>query len=305
MTKVCVIIVNWNRKADTLACLGSLGGLDYGRNNVEIVVVDNASSDGTVDAVSKKFPKVTVIASSVNEGFTGGNNRGMRYALSRGADYIWLLNNDTYVEKNTLLGLLSAFDNPSTGLAGSKIYFAPGYEFHHDRYKNPDRGKVIWYAGGMIDWANMYASHRGVDEIDHGQFDTSVETDFITGCSFMIKAEIIEAVGYLDDRFFLYLEDLDYSMRVKRAGFSLIYEPASRLWHINSGSTGKPGHGLHQYYLTRNRLLVGMRYASIRTKFALMREAIRFIIHGPEVLRKAVLDFMLGRFGNRYIWKPS
>ena len=303
MKKICIIIVNWNRKKDTLTCLESLGKISRGKHTVEIVVVDNASSDGTAEAVVEKFPDVTVLASKTNDGFTGGNNRGMRYAMRHGADFIWLLNNDTMVHKNVLLGLLDALKHRAVGLAGSKIYFAPGYEFHHDRYRSGERGRVIWYAGGLVDWANMYASHRGVDEVDEGQYDTPSDTQFITGCSLMIKREVIQSIGYLDDRYFLYLEDLDYSLRARDAGFRLVYSPASVLWHINAGSTGKPGHGLHQYYLTRNRLLVGMRYAPLRTKTALVREAFRFIVSGPPVLRRAVLDFFLRKFGNRYTWK--
>lgn len=303
MKKICIIIVNWNRKNDTLACLTSLKKIARGQNTVEIVVVDNDSSDGSVEEVTKKFPEVTVLPSKTNDGFTGGNNRGMRYAYEQGADFVWLLNNDTMVHTNVLLGLLAAFKDNTVGLAGSKIYFAPGCEFHHDRYKASESGRVIWYAGGLVDWANMYASHRGVDEVDVGQYDQPIDTSFVTGCSMMIARGVIEAVGYLDDKFFLYLEDFDYSLRVKRAGFRVMYCPKSILWHINAGSTGKPGHGLHQYYLTRNRLLVGMRYGPFRTKVALIREAFRFIIIGPSVLRRAVLDFFFGKFGNRYTWK--
>ncbi len=303
MKNVFIIVVNWNGKADTLNCLSSLADMDNARNNVATVVVDNASTDDSVASIRKNFPSVTVLESPVNEGFTGGNNRGMRYAVSKGADFVWLLNNDTKVDKDALKGLLDAFDDSAVGLAGSKIYFAPGYEFHHDRYSKKDRGRVIWYAGGLVDWANMYASHRGVDEVDTGQFERQEDTDFITGCSLMIRKDVVSRIGYLDDRFFLYLEDLDYSLRAKKAGFRCVYAPSSIVWHINAGSTGKPGHGLHQYYLTRNRLLIGMRYAPLRTKIALLREAVRFVFSSSPVLRRAVFDFITGRFGNRYTWK--
>lgn len=303
MKNVFIIVVNWNGKADTLTCLSSLAEMDTAGCNVKIVVVDNASTDGSVEAIKKAFPKVTVLESPVNEGFTGGNNRGMRFAMDEGADFLWLLNNDTIVDTKVLAGFLRVFQDDSVGIAGSKIYFAPGHEFHHDRYGKKERGRVIWYAGGLVDWANMYASHRGVDEVDRGQFDIPKDTDFITGCSFMMRRDVVEKIGYLDDKFFLYLEDLDYSLRARKAGFRALYAPGSIVWHINAGSTGKPGHGLHQYYLTRNRLLIGMRYAPMRTKLALAREAIRFVFGSSAVLRRAVLDFILGRFGNRYTWK--
>jgi len=303
MKKVYIIIVNWNGKKDTLVCLDSLSKISAKGMNVKTLVVDNASTDDSVAAIRAAYPDIIILESSVNEGFTGGNNRGIRYARQHDADYVWLLNNDTKVDTQVLTKLVEVFSDKKIGIAGSKIYFAPGKEFHVDRYKKSDLGNVIWYAGGKIDWANMYASHRGVDEIDTGQYDRLGDTDFVTGCSLMIRREVIENIGFLDDRFFLYLEDLDYSLRAKKAGFRAVYVPGSRLWHVNSGSTGKPGHGLHQYYLTRNRLLVGMRYAPFRTKVALFREACRFLVNGPAVLRKAVLDFLLRRFGNRYTWK--
>ncbi|KKQ83490.1 MAG: Glycosyl transferase family 2, partial [Candidatus Woesebacteria bacterium GW2011_GWA1_38_8] len=231
-----------------------------------------------------------------NLGFTGGNNVGIRYALDHEADFVWLLNNDTFVDRN-VLAFVSAFRDPTVGICGSKIYFAPGREFHYDRYEEKDRGKVLWYAGGLVDWDNMYASHRGVDEVDHGQYDKSVETPFITGCSMMIRREVIDRIGFLDDKYYLYLEDLDFCLRAKKAGFKLLYVPSSILWHVNAGSSARPGNPLHEYYLTRNRLLLGFRYASFRTKVALLREALGFT---SSVRRKAVMDWMFGRFGNRF-----
>lgn len=91
------------------------------------------------------------------------------------------------------------------------------------------QGKVLWYAGGLVDWANMYASHNGVDEVDYGQYDTPKETHFVTGCSFMISRDVIERVGMLDEKYYLYLEDLDYCIRIQRAGFRLLYIPTSSL----------------------------------------------------------------------------
>ena len=305
MKKVCIIIVNWNRKDDTLRCLTSLQKISRGGNSVEMVVVDNASTDGSVGVITEKFPSVTLLVNKANEGFTGGNNRGMKYAYKKRADFVWLLNNDTFVDKNVLTGLLAGFNDKTVGVAGSKIYFAPGWEFHRDRYKASERGHVLWYAGGLVDWANMYASHRGVDEVDMGQYDAPVDAVFVTGCSLIIHRDVIQKIGYLDDRFFLYYEDLDYSLRARRAGFRILYCPRSILWHVNAGSSGGAGNSLHEYYLTRNRLLIGMRYAPLRAKLALIREAVRFLITGSAIKRKAVFDFALGRFGNRFSLKAS
>jgi GT2 family glycosyltransferase len=296
--KVFAIIVNWNGKADTDTCLSSLQKIDHKKTEFHIIVVDNGSTDGSLAELRRNHPDVTYIPVGENLGFTGGNNRGISHALNNKADYIWLLNNDTYVDKN-VLSMLWAFDDPSVGAVTGKIYFAPHHEYHIDRYKEPERGKVIWYAGGIIDWHNMYASHRGVDEVDHGQYDNNGSTPYISGCSFMVRTDVVKKVGLLDDRYYLYLEDLDWSLRIQKSGYKTLFCPSSVLWHINAGSSGRPGNPLHEYYFTRNRLLLGFRYAPVRTKFALFREAIRFLFSSP-LKRKAVLDACFGRFGKQY-----
>lgn len=299
MKKVAVIIVNWNGKDDTHVCLSSLKKIRRRGISLSVIVVDNGSTNDSVAFIRKAHPWATLLETGQNLGFTGGNNIGIRHALSSGADFIWLLNNDTIVERD-VLSILGPFTDPKVGIAGSKIYFAPGYEFHHDRYQESERGKVLWYAGGLIDWANMYASHRGVDEVDHGQYDKIEETAFITGCSLMVRQDVFGEIGLLDDKFYLYLEDLDFCLRAKQAGYKLLYIPRSIIWHVNAGSSGGAGNPLHEYYLTRNRLLVGLRYAPLRTKAALLREAIRFLLGPSTVKRQAVTDFFLGRFGKQY-----
>lgn len=291
-------MVNWNGKDDTVVALDSLKKMDKRGHDVSVIVVDNGSTNDSVSVITKAHPWATLIETGKNLGFTGGNNIGMKRAMKDGANFVWLLNNDIIAHKNAL-SILDVFDKNNIGLAGSKIYFAPGKEYHKDRYTKSDRGKVFWYAGGLVDWNNMYASHRGVDEVDNGQYDKVEETPFITGCSMMIKREVIEKIGYLDDKFYLYLEDLDYCLRAKKADFTLMYVPTSIIWHVNAGSSGGAGNSLHEYYLTRNRLVIGMRYATIRTKLALVREAMKFLISSP-IKRKAVLDAAFGKFGNQY-----
>jgi hypothetical protein len=305
MKNVAVIIVNWNGLEDTLNCLSSLGKIRHKGINIEIIVVDNGSRDGSAAEIRRIYPDVTLIEKRDNLGFSGGSNAGIRKAIADKADYFWLLNNDTSVDPDALEQLVSVFRDPENGIAGSKIYFAAGHEYHHDRYSSGDLGKVIWYAGGMIDWKNMYASHRGVDLVDSGQYDLSVETDFITGCSMMIRKEIIHKIGLFDNGLYLYLEDVDYCLRAKAAGFRLIYVPRSVIWHLNAGSSSGPGNPLQEYYQTRNRLVLGFRYAPLRTKFALLREAARQIMASDRVRKKAVIDALLGRMGGRFEWEKS
>lgn len=299
MQTISIVIVNWNGLTDTRACLSSVAAMKPEGVRVETIVVDNGSSDRSAEKIRNEFPWVTVIALSENTGFTGGNNAGMKHAVEHGADYVWLVNNDTILHPDAWR-LVEAFADKEVGIAGSKIYFAAGHEYHRDRYAVKDRGKVFWYAGGLIDWANMYASHKGVDEVDRGQYDKQEDTPFITGCSMMIRMSVIARIGYLDPKYYLYLEDLDYCLKAKRAGFGLRYFPLSVVWHVNAGSSGGAGKPLHEYYMTRNRLLIGFRYAPLRTKAALLREALRFLFGREPVRRRAVQDALLMRWGGRY-----
>lgn len=295
---IAAIIVNWNGIRDTVRCLDSLKKINR-FSDLQVIVVDNGSTDDSVSVLKKKYPWVVCLETGKNLGFTGGNNVGIAYALAHSADLIWMLNNDTLVEKNVLDFTLS-FDDRTVGAAGSKIYFAKGHEFHSDRYSESEKGNVLWYAGGLIDWNNIYASHRGVDEVDTGQYSMEEETPFITGCSFIIRSELVRKIGPLDNAYYLYLEDLDWSLRVQRAGYKTVYVPQSVLWHVNAGSSGKPGNPLHEYYFTRNRLLFAFRYASLRTRFALVREAFRFFFGPSSIRRRAVVDALLCKFGKQY-----
>ncbi len=296
---VSIVIVTWNGKRQTLQCLTSLEKVRHNSLKLDIVVVDNGSTDGTREALAKDFPSILVISLPTNRGFTGGSNVGISQALRDGSDYVWLLNNDTYIAKNAL-SLLGVFDDPLVGIAGSKIYFAPHHEYHKSRYAKDEQGKVLWYGGGYIDWDNMYASHRGVDEVDHGQYNQTEETAFVTGCSMMIARTVFDRIGLFDEAYYLYLEDVDFCLRAKRAGFTIVYVPSSVVWHSNAQSSGGAGSQLHQYYLTRNRYLIGLRYAPLRTKIALAREGTKFLIAGSPLQKRAVLDAIIGRFGMQY-----
>lgn len=297
MTKVFIVILNFNGWQNTIECLKSIQKLALPKDIIiEPLVVDNASSDDSVKKIKEEFPKLVMIENQLNLGFTGGCNEGARYALKNGADYVMLLNNDTIVHSNLIKNLLEQFDNDSVGGVVPKIYFAKGYEFHKDRYKSSEKGRVIWYAGGKMDWNNLVGKNVGVDEVDHGQFDVRMETDLATGCCFLVRSDVLKNVGLFNDRYYLYYEDADLSERIKKAGFKIIYTPAAIVWHKNAESSGV-GSVLHDYYISRNRLMFGMNYAPIRTKLALLRESLSLLRTGREWQRKGVRDFYLRRFG--------
>ena len=179
--KVVIITVNYNGKRDTLEFLGSLKFLKKGKLEVKTIVVDNGSTDGSVSAIRKQFPTVDILQTGRNLGFAGGYNRGIEYARIWGADYLLIINNDCLIKDGNLLEELMKTATDDVGLISPKIYFAKGFEFHKDQYTESDLGKVIWYAGGKFDWDNIGNIHRGLDEVDKGQYDGIAETDIFSG----------------------------------------------------------------------------------------------------------------------------
>lgn len=296
--KIAIIVLNYNGKKNTLECINSIKRLKKANYEVEIIIVDNASSDGSRQAFSK-LKDIILINNQSNLGYSGGNNIGIKEALKRNSDYILILNNDTIVEKNFLVNLIKATNKGD--IISPKIYFAKGFEFHESRYKKADLGKVIWYAGGEIDWQNVIGKHIGVDEVDKGQYSASIETGFATGACMFVKREVFEKVGFFDEKYFLYLEDIDLCERAKRAGFKITFEPKAIIWHKNASSSGGSGSKLQDYYITRNRLLFSLKYAKLKTKFAVFRQILMNM--NNSVKRRALVDFITFNFG-RGSFKP-
>ena len=205
------------------------------------------------------------------------------------------MNNDLILPEDIVTKLVDYMESDSkVGIASPKMYFAKGYEFHKDRYKEEELGKVIWYAGGIIDRNNAYSSHRGVDEIDSGQYDKIEETDFANGATVIVRRDVFVKVGYLDSSFFLYWEDADFSERVRKFGYKVMYYPKTCMWHKVSASTGGSGSPTNDYFLTRNRVYFAMRYLSFRTKFAVLRDTIRLIFIGRTWQKWGAFDALFG-----------
>ena len=244
---VYVIVLNWNGKEDTLDCIESLGKVDYG--NFRILVVDNASTDGSAEAVRESYPDVAVIENPENLRFSGGNNIGIAEAMSSGADYVLLLNNDTTVKANFLGRLVSAAEgDQKRGIVGAKIYY------HDDMQK-------IWYAGGKVDFARGDISHRGIRCVDDGEFDVAGETEYVTGCCMLIGRSVIERIGGLDEEYYIYTEDVDYCYRAREAGYLCYYEPSARVWHKVSSSSGGGLTPFKVYHRVRSNFLFFSRHA--------------------------------------------
>lgn len=295
MIKIYISILHFNTPKETNECLESLSKISSAGMDVKVVVIDNASRE------KYSLPKGTsssvhLIRSEVNLGFAGGHNKGILYGLSKGAEYILILNNDTILEKDFLMELLSPMKDAKIGVTVPKIYFTKGHEFHKERYSKSDMGKIFWYAGGIIDWQNVISSHRGVDEVDIGQYDKMEPTEFATGACLLIKREVLEKTKGFDERYFLYYEDGDLNMKIKHLGYKILYVPKSIVWHNNAGSSGS-GSTLQDYYISRNRLLFGMSYAPLRARVALFRESLKILVSGRKWQKIGVRDYYLKRFG--------
>lgn len=303
--KIAIVTVNYNGRKDSLEFLGSLEKLNREDLELKVIVVDNGSSDGSVEEIKKRFPQVDILQNGANEGFSGGYNRGMIYGLIWGADYILIINNDTEIkDENLLTSMIQLFkSDTSIGLVSPKIYFAKGYEFHKERYSENNLGKVIWYGGGTFDWDNIQAIHRGLDEVDEDKYNQAEETDFVSGCCLLIKREVLEKVpkpkggsGFFDDNLFLYFEDADFTIRAKRAGFKTYYNGRVAIYHKASQTAGI-GSEITDFFHSRNRLVLGFRYGHLRTRLALIREALKFLVFGRNAQRLGVWDFFMGKKG--------
>jgi len=225
--KLAVVVLNWNGLADTRALLPTLAACRMPEGwTLETWLVDNGSSDGSAAAIEREFPTVRLVALPDNRRFAGGNNEGVRRALTAGAEAVALLNNDTVADPGLFEHLLLALEqHPGSGAAAPLIY----YGVPSDR---------IWYAGGRISTALGLASHRGLRERDRGQYRVVEETGYLTGCCLVAWRAVWEKVGLLDERYFIYAEDADWCLRARRAGYPLLFVPTARLWHSVSASSG-------------------------------------------------------------------
>ena len=217
--KVYVIVLNWNGWSDTAACLSSLQQLSY--ENFRVVVVDNDSTDDSCARLRAAFPWANVVEAGKNLGFAGGCNFGMRPALVDGAEFVWLLNNDTTVAPDALTALVDkALSAPDIGAVGSAIYCA------HD----PEQ--LESWGGGRINFILGRSRPLLMPVADE-------RVEFITGASLLLSRKVIETVGQLDEGFFMYWEDADYCLRLRDAGWRLAVAGQSKVWHKGSASIGK------------------------------------------------------------------
>lgn len=239
---VAIIILTWNQRDLTLDCLASVDLMRYPTECLRVVVVDNGSSDGTIAAVKTRFPSVIVVENGENLGFAEGNNAGLRSVLAEPAEYIMLLNNDTVVDVQMLAQLIAVMESrPDVGIVGPKmLYFDP-----------PD---VIWSAGSQLGRLPWISRHLQSNQRDTGSLEPPRPVDFICGCGILLRRAVIDQIGLLDARFFIYYEETDWCLRAHHAGWRILYVPSARLWHRVSQAMGATSPAT-DYYMNRNLFL--------------------------------------------------
>jgi len=252
LNSLFLIILNWNGKSDTIECLSSLAlqsDLSF-----ELVVVDNGSTDGSKESILRLFPHIHWIQNNKNEGFARGNNIGIDYALKNGATGVFLLNNDTTVDKNCICELKKTIHlNPQT-LIGCQVinYYDRQILDHLGGQWNSQKG--VFDLVGLKAPTSSFSSH-------------STLCDYVSGCSLFIPKEVIEKIGYLDERFFLIWEEADFCMRAKNHGFKAIAFSNLKIYHKVSQSFKSKKH--HHYFYSRNRLLFIRKHTNPKDRFTI------------------------------------
>lgn len=292
------IILAWNRPDLLRDCLSSLGAQDY--PNCSVLIVDNGSGDGLPDIVRSRCPQVDVVTNSSNLGYAGGNNKGIQCALRRPFDYVWLLNEDVVVSSDALSSLVAcAALFPLSGFFGPKVYMR----------EDPKR---LLTAGGTLK-RGVEPTLRGLGQMDVGQFDMIEKVDFVSGCALLVRRSAIESVGLLDERFFLYHEDIDWCFRGKRLGFTTIFVPEAKVWHPDTRNRDENAADV-TYYIARNSLLFVAKHGLGKKVFGrllltytrtLLSWSFRPKWRGKRELRNALLqsivDYLSGRTGERRV----
>ena len=247
--QISIITINYNGLANTCALIETIPFNDY---SLEVIVVDNASSEDEATLIEQRYPQVKVIRSKENLGFAGGNNLGIQAALGK---YLFFVNNDTIFKEFNIQSLVERLEsNSRIGMVCPKIRFAWG-------------SCPIQFAGYTpLSRITLRNKAIGYGEEDLGQYDNAHSTPYAHGAAMMVKREAIERAGLMPECYFLYYEELDWSMMIRRAGYEIWYEPTCTIYHKESQATGQES-SLRTYYITRNRLLFAKRNQQGATKY--------------------------------------
>jgi len=293
---VAAVILNTNRRADTLACLASLIADGYPR--LRMLVLDNGSTDGSIEAIQAEYPEVQIHRLAENRGYAGNNNVGLGLALDAGADWVLVLNEDVVLGSNTIERMLEAVEGDAqAGIVGPLI-------LHHDE------PLVIQSAGGRLG-AGWQTIHIGQNVDNQGQFTMPGQVDWVSGCALLARRAMIEGLGGFDERFFYYWEETEWCLRARRAGWRVYFVPAAQAWHKGVQRSYHPGPNT-TYYWGRNWLMMLAKHHAppsvwIVALAILGRSLLSWTVRpkyrsqGPhrDALLQGVVDFARGRTGMR------
>jgi GT2 family glycosyltransferase len=268
LPRVAVVILNYNGKLLSEQCLCSIMQSSY--LNKEVILVDNASTDGSVEHIRKLFPDVQILANSENLGCAGGRNIAYREAFQKGYDYILSLDNDTRIKSSMIEELVAVGESdPWIGVLGPKVYADDG-------------SQTIQCAGGRITYTQNVCSERGAGEIDRGQYDHIEDVDYVSGSGGMIRCEVFEQATFLDENFYLYAhEDTDFCMRVRQAGYRIVYVPEAVMWHKGGATIGS--------YSPRKKYVEAVNSAYFVRKYGTSTQQVKYIFFAGFGLIYALL----------------
>jgi GT2 family glycosyltransferase len=268
---VFIVVLNWNGLADTLDCLRSLDRLDY--PNWRLVVVDNASVNDEAAQIQAAYPSATVLRNSDNLGYAGGNNRGIRHALAEGADYIWLLNNDTTIAATCVTELVrEAEQRPDVGVLCPVIY----------EHGSEDE---IQFAGAVLD--RQREEHRTLRTLEALEVASKEGSILVWGTALLLPRKAVDLVGLLDERYFAYHEDMDYCLRVIAAGLGTLVVPRAKIHHRRWRSLGPGPSPGREYLLVRNWYLFWRTYLVGRQRRTYPRRYLAWALERAMNARRA------------------
>jgi len=234
---VAIVVLNWNGLEDTLACITSLLRISYHR--CSIIVVDNGSTDGSPDTIASLFPQLPLIRREINGGYAAGNNTGIRYAMERGADFVLVVNNDVVVDPDFLQPMIDqALSKLSPGIVTCKALF------------QTDTSRVYCTGGRLSKW------RCSGKPLPLSKISTVCEVQYVSGCILLVRRDVFETVGFLDEQFFMYGEDLEFSLRAGKL-YRMVYTPSGVVYHKSGGGTAWMNYTpTYLYYTTRNRFWI-------------------------------------------------
>jgi GT2 family glycosyltransferase len=250
--RIVAIILNLNGHDVTCECIHSL--LAANRSDLQIVVVDNGSTDRSVELIKRAFPEIILLPQDRNLGFAAGCNIGIRHAMSEGAEYVLLLNNDAFFAPDFVSQMLSVIQaDRRIAAVCPKIFFA-------------ELPQTIWYAGADFSPWTGVTKHRGWKAMDRGQFDDPHDITLLTGCAMLVRSSAVRDIGLLDEQFWAYAEDLDWSLRFRKKGYRLVFAPKAHAWHHDGrtavAALGAGSQSMRQFLSTRNMVFVARKHVT-------------------------------------------